>query len=90
MHHFQFGNLKAVLIEPGNIKRMMMGRPLNVPIGSAIDEKGRAIDFTRNVIFIYCPDIPRFMDEYRKRNIGTITELAKLCEEAKSWPEKMR
>jgi hypothetical protein len=88
VHAIQFGNLKLILLEPGNIKRMMMGKAVNCPINQTNDP--RISDTTRNVLIAYIPDIPRFVERFKAINIGNITELGKLIMEAREWPEKMR
>lgn len=88
-HHIQFGNMKVILVEPGNIKRMLMGKALSFPINRVLIN-GKQTDITKNVVFAYCPDVPRFVEKFKEINIGNITELGRLLEEARTWPEKIR
>lgn len=80
MTSFQFGNLAVILLEPGNITRMKSGKAFNFPIK----------DITRNILIAYTGDTQRFLDEYKKRNIGTVVELGKLIMEAREWKEVLR
>jgi hypothetical protein len=44
-HHIQFGNMKVILVEPGNIKRMLMGKALSFPINRVLIN-GKQTDIT--------------------------------------------